>query len=304
MTETNTCSDFTCNILRFSEFSPGLLYELLKLRSAVFVVEQNCVYQDLDDLDQESVHLLLLDRGGRIAAACRLLPPSAERRWVRLGRLIASRDYRGLGLGKRLLAEAVRYASETWPAASLCLAGQAYLDHFYTEAGFRPISEIFYEDEIAHRLFVRGAAAPPLEINLAESAWQIRLGSEQLKFNNFAGLETNPANTDEQSKSHYSEVETLEHGKVLLLPAAGTVDDSIQAFCSLLVQLRPSLVLWPGRTEQFSLYLDFLTQLRGIDPESAYAGVVFDCFGAKKDLGARYSAEVHPLVCVLAFLEN
>ncbi len=131
----------------FRELTTDELYDIYKLRVAVFVVEQNCPYQEIDDADREAYHLFLKDEAG-IAAYLRVLPPGVAGQDTAIGRVIAAR--RGRGLGKKILGEGIRVAREKFSARTIALAAQAYAVPFYEKLGFRPVSDLFLEDGIPH----------------------------------------------------------------------------------------------------------------------------------------------------------
>ena len=134
-------------VKHFSELSADELYEIYKLRCAVFVVEQNCVYQDIDDADKLAYHLWLSDETG-IQAYARVLPKGVTFPGVSLGRVIAVRR-RG-GLGTKIVREAVRVAKEKFDADRITIEAQTYAKKLYENLGFKQTSEEFLEDGIPH----------------------------------------------------------------------------------------------------------------------------------------------------------
>ncbi len=135
------------HVKRFHELTVDELYDLLKLRVDVFVVEQNCPYPELDGLDREALHLWLSDEGG-IAACLRVMDRGAESEYVSIGRVIAAR--RRQGLGSRILREGIRAAREVFGAERIYLEAQTYARGLYEKQGFRVISEEFLLDGIPH----------------------------------------------------------------------------------------------------------------------------------------------------------
>ena len=134
-------------VKRFGELTLDELYRLLQLRVAVFVVEQNCPYMELDDRDQAAIHVWLEDEEG-IQAYLRLMDRGVESEYVSIGRVIAVKRRRGLG--SRILAEGVRIAGEVFGAESIYLEAQVYAEGLYEKQGFRRISEPYPEDGIPH----------------------------------------------------------------------------------------------------------------------------------------------------------
>ena len=131
----------------FSELTTDELYELLRIRSEVFVVEQNCVYQDLDYDDQKSVHLWLT-MDGKVMALCRVCPAGTHMEEVSIGRVITAE--RGKGYGKRIMLEGIQAAQERFGAKRIDIEAQEYARGFYEQVGFRQSSEPFILDGIPH----------------------------------------------------------------------------------------------------------------------------------------------------------
>ena len=132
---------------RFDQLTVDELYELLRIRSEVFVVEQNCVYQDLDRDDQEAVHLWLTE-GGKVVALCRVCPAGTHMREVSVGRVITTE--RGKGYGKRIMLEGIAAAREHFHAKVIEIEAQEYAKGFYEQVGFRQSSDPFMLDDIPH----------------------------------------------------------------------------------------------------------------------------------------------------------
>ena len=131
----------------FSDLTLEELYELLRVRSEVFVVEQDCVYQDLDGDDQSSVHLWLTE-GDRVLALCRVCPAGTHMQEISIGRVITTE--RGKGYGKRIMREGIAAAREYFGAKVIDIEAQEYAKGFYEQAGFRQSAEPFILDGIPH----------------------------------------------------------------------------------------------------------------------------------------------------------
>ena len=142
-------------IKRFYELSVEELYAILKLRVNVFVVEQNCPYPELDDRDQEAVHVWLEDMNG-IHAYLRIMDRGVESEHVSIGRVIAAKRHQGLGT--RILSEGVRIAKDMFQADAVCLEAQVYAIPFYQSLGFEVVSEEFLEDGVPHVKMIRKEA--------------------------------------------------------------------------------------------------------------------------------------------------
>jgi ElaA protein len=134
-----------------TELDAPTLYDVLALRSAVFVVEQECAYQDPDgrDLDEGTRHLI--GRQGVVAAYARILAPDLDLPVPRIGRVIVTRQARGQQLGRRLMERALKSCEEHWPGKPIELGGQAHLVDFYRSFGFVPIGAPYVEDGIPHQ---------------------------------------------------------------------------------------------------------------------------------------------------------
>lgn len=142
-----------CKLKEFTELTTAELYEILKLRAEVFVVEQNCPYQDLDDKDQSSYHLFLEDNG-QIIAVLRILPENIAYKEMAIGRLIVKKSYRGKGISRKMMLRAMEFITEDLGKEKIRLSGQAYLSDFYQSLGFEKVSEMYLEDGIEHFEFL------------------------------------------------------------------------------------------------------------------------------------------------------
>ena len=140
------------NTKRFSELTAEKLYEILKLRISVFVVEQQCPYQEADGLDTAAVHVWFEDENG-IQAYLRVLDKGMESEHCAIGRVIAVK--RGCGLGTRIMEEGLRAAKTYFGADTVYIEAQSYAAAFYEKLGFRRISEEFLLDGISHIKMLR-----------------------------------------------------------------------------------------------------------------------------------------------------
>ena len=138
---------------RFDELSTEDLYRILQLRAEVFVVEQDCAYQDVDDLDQGALHVLGYltgDNEAQLACYTRLLPPGIKYEGVSIGRVVTNKSARGGGAGKALMVNSIAFCGEQWPGKAITISAQQHLEKFYTELGFETQSEPYAEDGIPH----------------------------------------------------------------------------------------------------------------------------------------------------------
>lgn len=131
----------------FTQLTRDELFQIYKLRVAVFIVEQQCAYPEIDDADQVAWHLWLQDGDG-IAAYLRVLPPGATFDTASLGRVIAVK--RRQGLGSRIVAAGIRAAQEQFGAQTITIEAQTYARSLYERAGFVQTSQEFLEDGIPH----------------------------------------------------------------------------------------------------------------------------------------------------------
>ena len=143
----------------FSQLSQAQLYALLQLRQQVFVVEQACVYLDLDDRDQQAVHMLCW-QGEQLQAYQRCLAPGVSYPESSLGRIVVAPRARGLRLGKELVQRGISHNLRHWPQSDIRINAQAYLNAFYSALGFTADGQEYEEDGIAHvqMLYRRSAA--------------------------------------------------------------------------------------------------------------------------------------------------
>lgn len=137
---------------QFQEFFVDKLFEVLKLRVDVFVVEQQCAYPELDDYDRhpEARHLSGRNEDGQLIAYARLLPPGLRYSEVNLGRFVVKADFRGQGIGPQLVKKSLQEISRYWSGVSIKISAQDYLQKFYEQYGFVRVSEVFLEDGIPH----------------------------------------------------------------------------------------------------------------------------------------------------------
>lgn len=137
-------------VKKIDEMDSIELYKLLKLRSEVFVVEQNCVYLDIDGKkDLESYHLVLKDED-EVIGTIRLIPRGISYKEASLGRVVLDKKYRGKGIADEMILKAIAEIKKLFNETTIRISGQAYLYNFYTRAGFKKVSEMYLEDGIEH----------------------------------------------------------------------------------------------------------------------------------------------------------
>lgn len=140
----------------FKQLSSMEIFHILQGRCAVFVVEQECAYQDADDLDPVSEHIFALE-DGELVGCCRIVPPGARYADVSLGRIIVMPKYRRRGLASEMLNFAIRRIETIYGKCDICLSGQTYVRSLYESLGFAVCSAEYLEDGIPHVDMVRRA---------------------------------------------------------------------------------------------------------------------------------------------------
>ena len=133
----------------FATLKPQTLYDLLRLRTEVFVIEQNCVFQDMDGADP-ACHHLLGERDGAVLAYARLVPAGLKFPEASIGRVVSDPAQRGTGLGHALMREAVAQLQALWGPRPIRIGAQARLQGFYRQHGFETEGPIYIEDGIDH----------------------------------------------------------------------------------------------------------------------------------------------------------
>ena len=143
--------------VRFSELSNLQLHQIYAARCAVFILEQNCPYQDIDGKDPHCHHLIAWDQKGDVAAYTRIVPAGLSFAEPSLGRVLSSNTWRGTGIGKMLIANSIEALRGLYPHAPIRIGAQAYLEKFYGSFGFVTVSEMYLEDDIPHVEMLLGA---------------------------------------------------------------------------------------------------------------------------------------------------
>ncbi|CCD36265.1 GCN5-related N-acetyltransferase [Candidatus Paraburkholderia kirkii UZHbot1] len=134
----------------FADLTTAEVYDMLAARSAVFVVEQNCVYGDIDGLDVDAWHLFAYGEGKAGKRPALTGYPDETEKDVRIGRVLTTAKFRGLKLGNAMLERALERILKQWPDDPISLHAQAHLQRFYGAFGFVPSSGVHDEDGIPH----------------------------------------------------------------------------------------------------------------------------------------------------------
>ena len=151
--KTSNLSELIWHEKRFTDLTTESLYQFLRLRSEVFVVEQDCIYQDIDNHDSDATHVYATTKAAPIApviAYARILQPEQKYPNASIGRIVTSPDFRGLGLGKVLVERSVELCKKLYPNYGITISAQKHLEEFYISFDFFSDSEIYLEDDIPH----------------------------------------------------------------------------------------------------------------------------------------------------------
>lgn len=146
---------FEC--LPFRALSPAQLYAMLQLRSRIFVVEQQCIFLDLDGLDEDAHHLFGWNDASRTLLLCgvRILAPGVAYDEPSIGRVITAASARGAGTGRLLMQRAIAACGAMYPGRAIRIGAQRYLEGFYASLQFRTVSDPYDEDGIPHVTMLR-----------------------------------------------------------------------------------------------------------------------------------------------------
>jgi len=138
------------SIKKFNELSLEELYDMIALRIEVFVIEQNCPYQDLDGKDKLSFHLLGKDIEGNIVATLRILPKDVSYPEVSIGRVVTAEKIRNWKKGHELMKNAMNFITQTYPNQNVRLSAQTHLVKYYEKHAFDTTGKTYLEDGIPH----------------------------------------------------------------------------------------------------------------------------------------------------------
>ncbi|MFI1772587.1 GNAT family N-acetyltransferase [Thalassobellus citreus] len=138
----------------FSELTKQELYNLLQLRSEVFVVEQDCVYQDIDGKDEKALHILGF-KNGKIIAYTRIFKPGDYFEDASIGRVVVKKNERAFKYGYDIMKASVKVIENHYKEQKIKISAQAHLKSFYNNCGFKEIGEEYLEDDIPHIAMIR-----------------------------------------------------------------------------------------------------------------------------------------------------
>src|SRR5450432_1668584 len=138
----------------FADLTPKELYSILQLRNEVFIVEQNCPYQDMDNKDLKSWHLMGMEEG-KLLAYSRLLAPGISYSESSIGRVVSSPSARKTGMGKKLMQESINQIRNLFHTDTIRIGAQLYLKNFYESFEFIQLGDVYLEDNIPHIIMLR-----------------------------------------------------------------------------------------------------------------------------------------------------
>jgi len=141
-------------IKTFNQLSKTELYSILQLRSEVFVVEQNCVYQDIDEKDEKAFHILGI-KNNKIIAYTRCFKPGDYFKEAAIGRVVVKQSQRKFNYGNSIMNASINAIKNHYNTEVIKLSAQCYLDKFYTKLGFKPTGEEYLEDGIPHIAMIK-----------------------------------------------------------------------------------------------------------------------------------------------------
>ena len=140
-------------VKRFKELSVEEIYQILKVRADVFIVEQKCIYKDIDGKDEKAIHVLGTENN-EIIAYTRILQNDEQYNFPSISRVVVKKKNRGNKRGKKIMKETIKYIVEELKEKTIVLAAQKYLEKFYRELGFIAEGEEYLEDEIPHKKMI------------------------------------------------------------------------------------------------------------------------------------------------------
>ena len=143
-------NNITWTTKAFKDLSVDEYFEILYLRTAVFVVEQNCPYQEVDEKDRQSYHLFGRAENGQVIAVTRILPKGVSYEEASIGRVALKKEYRGKGIADKLMLESLKFIEKEFGKQAIRISAQQYLLNYYNKHGFVQVGEMYLEDDIPH----------------------------------------------------------------------------------------------------------------------------------------------------------
>ncbi|PJB16150.1 MAG: GNAT family N-acetyltransferase [Flavobacteriales bacterium CG_4_9_14_3_um_filter_32_8] len=134
----------------FKDLTVDEFFEIIRLRTAIFVVEQNCPYQEVDEKDRKSFHIFGKTPTGQIIAVSRILPQGVSYKEVSIGRVALKKEFRGKGIADEMMKESFQFIENYFGKQAIRISAQQYLLNFYNKHGFTQVGEMYLEDNIPH----------------------------------------------------------------------------------------------------------------------------------------------------------
>ena len=138
------------NVAHYSQLNIDHFHDIIALRIKIFVIEQDCPYQDLDGKDKVGYHLFYTNNKDEVVAATRILPQNISYAEVSIGRVVVDKDYRGLGLGDLIMKESMNFVQAEFGQVNVRLSAQKHLENYYGKHGFKSTGKEYLEDGIPH----------------------------------------------------------------------------------------------------------------------------------------------------------
>jgi ElaA protein len=142
-------------VKKYDDLELDQLYDILALRISVFVIEQNCPYQENDGKDKKAVHLFAVNDKNEYCACSRILPPGISYKESSIGRVVVSSSYRKTGIGHELMQRSIDVIEQNWGKTGIRISAQQYLENFYSKHGFVTQKGPYMEDNIPHLEMLR-----------------------------------------------------------------------------------------------------------------------------------------------------
>ena len=136
-------------IKKFNQLNTLELYDILKAREEIFIIEQECLYYDIDSKDLDAIHIFAMEEG-QVACYLRILGRGTRYDEVSIGRVITRPAYRRKGYGEQMMKRAIQYVEEVMGESEIRISAQTYLEKFYGNVGFEVVSDVYLEDGMDH----------------------------------------------------------------------------------------------------------------------------------------------------------
>lgn len=142
--------ELTWHIKHFRDLSPDELHDIIALRIDVFVIEQNCAYQDVDGKDKSAWEIFARNEQGKLVTTARILPPGISYKEYSIGRVANDATIRGTGVGHEMMRRSMKFIQQTFGNVDVRISAQKYLENFYGKFGFQSTGKEYLEDNLPH----------------------------------------------------------------------------------------------------------------------------------------------------------